>query len=87
MYTAESGAGGIVCPILDLRQMVLNVLIGDAAWDPPGGVFDPDILSFPSAMSNVENGFGFVGSGYRLSQSLFPPRATVEYACFNYVWQ
>jgi len=32
----------------------------------------------------VENGFGFIGGGYRVTKSLFPSREAVEYACFVY---
>lgn len=37
---------------------------GDSLWVPPGGLptFDFDILIEPTAMTNVENGFGFFGS-------------------------
>lgn len=34
----------------------------DGAFVPPGGTFDPEILAQPGTFSNVENGFGFVGS-------------------------
>jgi hypothetical protein len=49
-----------------------------------GGVFDPLLLSRPQTLSNVENGFGFVGGGYRIAPSLFPSREAVESACFVY---
>lgn len=37
---------------------------GDSLWVPPAGLtyFDFDILIEPTAMTNVENGFGFFGS-------------------------
>ena len=44
----------------------------NAEWDPPGGVFDADVLVQPGTLSNVENGFGFVGAGYRLSSTWIP---------------
>ena len=40
--------------------VLLTVL--DGAFVPPGGTFDPEILAQPGTFSNVENGFGFVGS-------------------------
>ncbi len=40
----------------------LLVTVLDGAFVPPGGVFDPDVLSQPGTFSNVENGFGFVGT-------------------------
>ena len=58
---------GVVLQYLSVRLMVTN-----AAWDPPGGAFDPNVLVQPETMSNVENGFGFVGAGYRLSRSWLP---------------
>jgi len=70
------------CPQLVLRALDLRVLIGDQMWDPPGGTFDPNILSQPKTMTNVENGFGFIGAGYRVVAPLFPSREAVEYACF-----
>lgn len=37
------------------------------------GTFDPEILVEPKTMSNVENGFGFVGAGYRFTADITPP--------------
>lgn len=71
-----------LCPQLVLRALDLHVLIGDDVWDPPGGTFDPTILSQPNAMTNVENGFGFIGAGYRVIAPLSPSTEAVEYACF-----
>lgn len=87
LYSADIGGplGGF-CEALALYGLELHVLVGDAVWDPPGGVFDPDILSHPQTLSNVVNGFGFIGGGYRVTQSLFPSREAVEAACFVYVW-
>lgn len=45
-----------------LTAMGLRIRVLDANWDPPGGVFDPEILAQPGAMSNVHNGYGFFGS-------------------------
>ena len=77
---------GIRCSVLRLHEMVFEAIIGDAVWDPPGGAFDPDILSLPGVMDNVENGIGFVGGGYRINELLFPSREAVEDACFIYDW-
>ena len=74
------------CPSLNLRELELHVLVGDAVWDPPGGVFEAHILAQPQALDNVENGFGFIGGGYRIVEPLFPSREAVEDACFTYVW-
>ena len=48
-------------PLL-LRSMGVRIRILDANWDPPEGVFDPEVLAQPSRLSNVENGYGFWGS-------------------------
>lgn len=71
-------------PYMGLSSLELHLLIGDPAWDPPGGIFDPDILSEPHTMTNVVNGFGFVGAGYRVVVDVFPAREAVEHACFEY---
>ncbi|MDX1428825.1 MAG: hypothetical protein R3282_01005 [Rhodothermales bacterium] len=42
--------------------MGMRIVVLDDQFVPPGGVFDPDVLSQPGALSNVDNGFGFVGS-------------------------
>lgn len=70
------------CPNLRLRNLELHALVGDSAWNPPGGTFDVDELSQPGVMSNVENGFGFVGSGYRIQAELRLPRESLNRACF-----
>ncbi len=40
----------------------LELTILDAAFVPPGGVFDPEVLVQPGTLSNVDNGLGFIGS-------------------------
>lgn len=49
-------------PLPLLHAITLQIRALDANWDPPGGVFDPDILAQPGTMTNVENGYGFFGS-------------------------
>lgn len=67
-----------------LKGLELHATVGDTAWNPAGGYFDPNILSQPGRLSNVENGFGFVGGGYSLNAPLNPSRESVESACFRY---
>ena len=50
-----------------LAGLGLSITLLDEAFVPPGGAFDPDVLSQPGTLSNVENGFGFVGSIGRFS--------------------
>ena len=76
---------GLKCPTLKLYGIEFRVLIGDAVWSPPTGFFESGILSQPQTMSNVENGLGFIGGGYRIVERLYPGREAVEQACFVYV--
>ncbi|MDA0378407.1 MAG: hypothetical protein O3C45_07315 [Bacteroidetes bacterium] len=46
----------------ELVAMGVQVRVLDENWDPPGGIFDPEVLAQPGVMSNVENGYGFFGS-------------------------
>lgn len=45
-----------------LLNVAARLTMLDAAFVPPGGAFDPEVLAQPGTFSNVENGFGFVGS-------------------------
>ena len=49
-------------PLPLLHAITLQIRALDANWDPPDGIFDPDILAQPGTMSNVRNGYGFFGS-------------------------
>lgn len=66
--------------VLDMR---LRALVVNEAWNPPSGVFDPEVLVHPFALSNVENGFGFVGAGYRVETTWLPPADVLEAAGFR----
>jgi hypothetical protein len=44
-----------------------TITVLDDAFVPPGGEFSPELLAQPGTMSNVEYGFGFVGSVGRFS--------------------
>lgn len=57
---------------LKLARVRLDLIAASADWDPPGGAFDPEILVQPGLLSNVTNGFGFIGAGYRLSGTWAP---------------
>lgn len=70
--------------LITLRRLEISVIIGDIPWEPPGGFLDPLILSQPKAMSNVENGFGFIGGGFRISEPAFPPPEAVGATCLLY---
>lgn len=44
-----------------------SITVLDDQFVPPGGEFDAELLAQPGTMSNVENGFGFIGSVGRFS--------------------
>lgn len=67
-----------------LYGLTLHMLVGDAVWNPPGGLFEPNVLSVGRTMNNVENGYGFIGGGYALEKSLRLSQEAVELACFTY---
>ena len=45
-----------------VESMGVQLRMLDQNWDPPEGVFDPEVLAQPGVLSNVENGYGFFGS-------------------------
>ncbi|NBC17221.1 MAG: hypothetical protein GVY18_07880 [Bacteroidetes bacterium] len=79
--TVNEGLGGRIA----LIEIVQRVLVTNAEWNPPGGVYDPDVLVQPGVFSNVEDGFGFVGAGYPASIAWVPEEAIVQQAGFEYV--
>jgi hypothetical protein len=60
-----------------------NTVVASEAWVPPNDVFDPAVLVQPGTMENVENGFGFVGAGYRLSRGWSLPVSVIERVGFR----
>ena len=65
--TSPSGRVGLV-------DFEVSVYVSNEEWnvDAAGGAFDPEVLVQPGTLSNVENGFGFFGAGYRLRLPLEP---------------
>ncbi len=57
---------------IGLRRIKFQFLAADEQWAPPGGSFDPNLLIEPGAFSNVENGYGFFGGGYSVSEGWLP---------------
>ncbi len=55
--------------LVDLR---LRAVVSSEDWVPEGGTYDPEILVDPNALTNVEDGFGFVGGGYTVEVSVTP---------------
>ncbi len=68
--------------LIFLRNMKLIMVIGNEAWDPPGGEFDPELLVEPGTFSNIESGFGFIGAGYEESVTWRPARRPLLLAGF-----
>lgn len=67
---------------LRLRTVEVHVLVSSEGWEPPGGVYDPDLLIEPGTFSNIENGFGFVGAGYEADFSFVPTDSMLVMAGF-----
>ncbi|MBX2822668.1 MAG: DUF4249 family protein [Rhodothermaceae bacterium] len=66
-----------------VTSMTLDLMVVDNAWNPPDNVFDPDVLVQPGTLSNVENGFGFVGAGYKLDLRFRPENDVLVDAGFR----
>lgn len=55
--------GGLTA--IELLGIDVRPFIAAAEWRPPTGrTFDPELLVQPGTLSNVQNGFGFVSSGF-----------------------
>ena len=63
-----------------LFEMAMRVRAPSAAWVPPTD--DPEILPQPGVMSNVEDGYGFVGAATYGAVRRPPPREAAEAAGF-----
>ena len=59
-------------PNVKLVRLTIRMIAANLEWEPPEGNFDLDVLVQPGTLSNVENGFGFVGAGYRLEGEWVP---------------
>ena len=81
-----NGFANPVCDGLGLFDLEIDLLIGSEDWNPPGSVFDPNVLAQPGILTNVENGFGLVTGGYDESRSLIPSTdALGETGFFDYM--
>jgi hypothetical protein len=76
------GFGNPICDGLGLFSLRISMTVGSEDWNPPGGVFDPNVLVEPGTMSNVTNGFGFVGAGYNQDVNLYPSEQALEFTPF-----
>ncbi|MEP0548930.1 MAG: hypothetical protein ABJF88_18495 [Rhodothermales bacterium] len=66
--------------LLDFR---LRAVVSSEDWVPRGGTYDPEVLVDPNALTNVEDGFGFVGAGYVVDVSVTPAFDVVRQAGFR----
>ena len=58
---------------LRMEAVEVGVLVSNAEWVPPTGAYEAELLVEPGTFSNVDNGFGFVGAGYRSTFRYEPP--------------
>ena len=71
--TGELGQG------LSILQITVRTLVTDPEWKPPFGFdFDPEVTVEPGTVSNVENGFGFVGAAYTAEANWSPTDETLS---------
>jgi len=80
LVTPDGGSA----PDVWLRGIEFSVLAADSSWAPPGGTFDPNVLSVPGTFSNVENGYGFFGAGMGVLEEWTPPAQASLAAGYNY---
>ena len=75
----------ITTPFFTVRSAAFRSFVGDEAWVPPGDAveFDPNVLVQPGTFSNIENGFGFFGSGYAIDFSIRLTSSTLEQIGYN----
>jgi len=70
-------------PDVYVTGVVIRAVVASDDWVPPGGVFDPDVLVEPGTFTNVDNGFGFVGSGYETATLWVPSDGMLRAAGFD----
>ncbi len=72
---------------LALFGIWLDITVGSADWDPPGGdPSDERVLVHPGTLSNVDNGYGLVAGGYNEETVLYPSfRAVADTPFFDYI--
>ena len=80
LITEEGGSA----PDIWLNAMEVTAVAADSSWNPPGGVFDPDVLAHPGTFSNVSNGYGFFGAGHGLRYRWTPTLSARRTAGFKF---
>lgn len=77
--------GGVVREYaVEFLRLRFQADVVNEGWYPPTGNFDADLLVEPGVMSNVENGFGFIGSGYKVTYQVDPSACLMYWAGFTY---
>ncbi len=69
---------------LALSEITLIAEVASEDWRPPGGVFDPELLVEPGTLSNVTNGFGFIGSAYEVRITWSPSSDEIARTPFRF---
>ena len=72
----------VTTEIIDLKEIQVRVHVGDENWVSPIGVFDAEFLVEPGSFSNIDNGFGYFGSGYVESITFRPSLTLLRRAGF-----
>ena len=71
-------------PDVALRRVEVRFVIASRDWSAPSGIFDPDDLVEPNRLSNVENGFGFIGAGEVYRYRWTPSRTVLHQLGYRY---
>ncbi len=74
---------GVEARDLALQLITIRGEIASEDWRPPGGVFDPDVLADPEALTNVRGGFGFVGAAYPFTIEIVPTPCDIQRTRFR----
>lgn len=80
----------VIADSIDTRRTAfiglgMRITILNTAFVPPGGVFDRELLVQPGTFSNVENGFGFIGTVGRFSTEWVLNEDTIRLLDYLYV--
>lgn len=59
-------------------EYTLRLFVANDGWNAPNGTWDPEWLIEPSVLLNVENGWGYVASGYLYDSTFTPPDTLLE---------
>ncbi len=82
IYQLFRDDSNVSAEIIDLKEIQVRIHVADGNWVSPVGIFDPNLLVEPGTFSNVENGFGFFGSGYVEATVFRPPVVLLRRAGF-----